>query len=822
MLQTENQTAATDEGLAWRMAADSLTRWALAHMVNRPDAYGKYYVDRDGKPGSCKQEGAIDYGLVHRHFAAEQIVGLYTTSAGDTCRWLAIDLDRHDDDPDDFVEKNDRLARDVFDRLRAMGFHPLLLDSNGKGGRHLFVLLADPEPARVALAFGNWLVREWATYGLAAVPEVFPKQDTITKKDGSVGYGNFVRLLGRHYKKPFYSKVWDGSTWLTGQEAIDHVLGLEGDPVSLVPPESTTCVSPPTGKATTKKAARRPDRSWIKKYEGDLTTLDIAGLFEDAGLRVRDTGGGQFEVECPWAHEHSDGRDGAYILDAKPGEGLFPTYFCHHAHCEGRTIADVLDFFGRKAVDGRCRETFRPGGRPRKVVIDLGDPMAVAKVYHKQQGGTLVHHKDAWWRWDGRKYAVVPEHDMRADLWNWLAGAETTSGKRPGTATVGNVLDALKAHANVPATVEMPAWLDGDGPDPQNVIAFDNGLLDLEAHLRGEVKLVPHTRRWLSANCLPHAFDPKADCPLWLRKLDEWFGGDEERVRALAMFLGYCMTCDTRQHKMAWLIGPPRSGKSTVARVFGGVIGTHNVANPTLTSLGGRFGLAPLVGKLVAIIADGHLGKASDAVAVLERLKSISGGDPQNIDRKNAAELTNEELYTRFIVAVNELPRLPDASAALARRMIIFPFDHSFEGREDFDLTDRLLAEAPGITNWGLRGLLDLRETGRLIQPEAGRAVLRDFERLSSPVRAFVEDCCVLGPGHSVPKDVLRAAWRGYCDDNGHQPGGDSSFGTKLRAIDNRVRATRSRPVSGGGQVHMYAGIDLVSRPPQGLLELPF
>ena len=60
-------------------------------------------------------------------------------------------------------------------------------------------------------------------------PEVFPKQVSIVRKDGSIGYGNFVRLFGRHYKRPHYSKVWDGEAWLGGEAAIEFILNLSGD-----------------------------------------------------------------------------------------------------------------------------------------------------------------------------------------------------------------------------------------------------------------------------------------------------------------------------------------------------------------------------------------------------------------------------------------------------------------------------------------------------------------------------------------------------------------------------------------------------------------
>jgi putative DNA primase/helicase len=211
------------------------------------------------------------------------------------------------------------------------------------------------------------------------------------------------------------------------------------------------------------------------------------------------------------------------------------------------------------------------------------------------------------------------------------------------------------------------------------------------------------------------------------------------------------------------------------------------------------------VGKLAALVGDGHLGRQSDAVGILERLKSVTGGDPQNVDRKNAPELANVVIKARFTVAVNELPRFPDASAALRSRMLVIPFRVSFEGREDVELGDRLLEEIPGVTNWALRGLLDLRESRRFLQPGAGSGLLDEFGRLSSPVRAFLEDRCEFGPDYWVKTADLRAVWQDWCRRHGHEAGSDTAFGAKVQAADPRIGRGRRREA--GALPYVYTGV---------------
>ena len=57
-------------------------------------------------------------------------------------------------------------------------------------------------------------------------------------------------------------------------------------------------------------------------------------------------------------------------------------------------------------------------------------------------------------------------------------------------------------------------------------------------------------------------------------------------------------------------------------------------------------------------------------------------------------------LYARFMLITNEVPRLADASGALASRMLILKLTRSFLGKEDRGLTGRLLAELPSILLW--------------------------------------------------------------------------------------------------------------------------
>ena len=449
--------------------------------------------------------------------------------------------------------------------------------------------------------------------------------------------------------------------------------------------------------------------------------------------------------------------------------------------------------------DGQVRHegvTEPTGGR----AIAANAPLRSARAFLFDQytmGGipTLRHGAGTWYAWDGTHYEELKPDTLRSKVWSWLAGCETeavvtgTDGRKatrrvafePSSRHVTGLIDALKGLCDVPNYdgSQLGVYLGtGEFPVPDRVVPFRNGLLDLDAYLRGEARLIPHTPLWFSLSCLPHEFEPEATCPTWEGCIEDWTVGDPDRQSVLQMWMGLNLTTDMAQHKMLFLLGRGRNGKGTYADVLQQVVGVRNVCNPSFSELGERFALMGFVGKLAAVFGDAHLGSGRASDVIVERIKRITGGDPVDIDRKNLEPLTGVSLTTRFTVLANGLPRLPDASGVIADRMIFLRFLQDYRGREDLGLKERLRAELPGIANWALRGLVLLRERGRLTQPACDAQVAEVMGDHSSPIRAFVEQVCVLGDGAEVEAEVLRERWRAWCEAEGHKPG-------KLRSPDS-------------------------------------
>jgi len=431
----------------------------------------------------------------------------------------------------------------------------------------------------------------------------------------------------------------------------------------------------------------------------------------------------------------------------------------------------------------------------------------------------LRRFRKAWWGFERSGYADIEGEPIRGMIYRHLDHVWTPVRDKEGNATgefrkltprvtdVREVENALVACRTL-VTGDIPQWLDGrERPAVSNVVAFRNGILDTESFRQGDAQLIPPTPLWFSPICCPYDFDPNATSQLWLDTIDQIFDSDAESIALLQEYMGLLLVPDNQYEKLLLLVGRSRSGKGTIIEAVMAMLGKQQIAATTFTKLASRFGLAPLVGKLVAILADAHIARHTDAVAALEVVKNISGNDPQGIDRKGIDELSQVHMQTRFLIACNELPKLPDTAGALKPRLLLLYFPRTFAGKEDQTLKARLRAEAPGIARWALEGLIRLREQGGFTLPATSAQMVEEFERTVSPVKGFMHERCEIDPGHWIDKGQLYEAWGAWCKSRGDEPGNHSQFGQQLLAAEPTIRPARKGPI--GQQFTVYHGIKL-------------
>ncbi|MGN6544491.1 MAG: phage/plasmid primase, P4 family [Aureliella sp.] len=408
-----------------------------------------------------------------------------------------------------------------------------------------------------------------------------------------------------------------------------------------------------------------------------------------------------------------------------------------------------------------------------------------------------------WW-WSKGRYREVPTSEVRAQIVHHL----NKGYSKVGISEVSNTLEQIKAQSILYSSTQPPSWLKPQEWAPEDIVATTNSIVHLPSYVDDKACTIDATPAYFTTCAVDYKFEHRQpDCPRWKQFLSQLWPNDPQSIELLQDWFGYSLTPDTRHQKILMIIGPRRSGKGTIARIIRGVVGEGNVCGPTLASLQTNFGLWPLLGRTLAVISDARLSGRSDQAVITERLLSISGEDAQTVDRKNLEPVTTK-LLTRFMIISNELPRLQDASGALAGRMLILRLTESFYGREDRALTEALQAEKAGILHWAIEGWKRLRERGYFIQPDSSDQLREQLDELSSPIAAFVNERCDLSPSLSVEVPELYNAWKDWCEGAGREPGNVQTFGRDLLALCSQLVVKQHR--MGAHRQRKYEGIGLI------------
>jgi putative DNA primase/helicase len=294
---------------------------------------------------------------------------------------------------------------------------------------------------------------------------------------------------------------------------------------------------------------------------------------------------------------------------------------------------------------------------PPNAPMEVARKLAALDYTHEPTGAPVLRHwRGGWWLWQTSRWTEIEHRAARASAYAFTEHAVYINAKgepnqwAPNRHKIADLLEALAAVCHLPEAVVQPGWIDG-GHDGV-IVACSNGLLDITTRT-----LLDHDPRFFNQTAVPFPYDPAAATPKrWLAFLGELWPSDRDSIAALQEWFGYVVSGRLDLHKILLLVGPTRGGKGAIARVQGALVGRENVAGPTLSSLAGDFGLAPLLGKPLAVISDARLSGRGSQV-VVERLLAISGEDTITVNRKYRDQWTGK-LPSRFMVISNELPQL--------------------------------------------------------------------------------------------------------------------------------------------------------------------
>lgn len=271
----------------WQNYSEQLAEWAMEHLANRRDVWSQYTL-RNGEvrvvmlPIKERRAAGTDMVTItklKRHFGGRvvsHLIGLHSISDHQTAKWFGIDIDLHDEtlaNAGEIAEANLNAALVWAARLRAAGFDPLVFDSNGVGGYHIWVLLDREYPLADVYDYADSVRSDWQQLDLPRKPEIFPPKREVGPDD--LPYT--LRLPGRHHTRKHFTRVRNfdpmiGQEWLEGGEAIEAMLSARPAPLPRIKKRAVKNDPKPAPKPK-KQAAKRKPRVCID-LDGVLASYD--------------------------------------------------------------------------------------------------------------------------------------------------------------------------------------------------------------------------------------------------------------------------------------------------------------------------------------------------------------------------------------------------------------------------------------------------------------------------------------------------------------------------------------------------------------------
>ena len=327
------------------------------------------------------------------------------------------------------------------------------------------------------------------------------------------------------------------------------------------------------------------------------------------------------------------------------------------------------------------------------------------------------------------------------------------------------------------------------------VLGVANGVVDLRS---GE--LCPGQPEDRITRVAAVAFDPEATCPRWERFILDISDDDPDLASFLKRSVGYTLTGVTTEQLFWILYGVGANGKSTLLEtITRHVIPAHSwtMSFPvhTWSEALSEYQRAELVGRRLVIAKESEQEKRLNT----EFVKSLTGTDTINA-RHPYGRPFQFVPAAKFILACNHQPIIRDDTHGMWRRVRLVPFTRTFAVNRTY--SDGLVAEAPGILAWAVRGCLDWQRDG-LQAPDTVMQATNEYQQDSDTLARFIDARCVVSPAARVRAGGLFAAYEQWCD---RERIGEERL--TLRAFGMRVKVAYP-PLPGQRRHVTYTGVGL-------------
>lgn len=325
--------------------------------------------------------------------------------------------------------------------------------------------------------------------------------------------------------------------------------------------------------------------------------------------------------------------------------------------------------------------------RTDKSAVDLADKIAPAEKLKEKDGTNKKARALSKWlnmdlalstqdrklyHYDGIRWQMVEEYELVDKAVAFFDEQDFNYSAR----TIESIIETIK--------IQSPKM----GTQVKELIAFNNGTFN-----RATLEFLPHCREnWLTSY-IPHDYLNQAqDTPHFDKWLEFVSGGKTEKMNAILSALYAILTNRHDWQLFFEITGDGGSGKSVFANIATMLAGDQNTESGRLIDLDEPRGRESFVGKTL-IICPEQSRYGGDGGG----LKSITGGDPVNIDPKHRSKF-KAVIPAVVLIVNNEATRFTERSGGIERRRVIFHFDKVIpENERDPNLMEKIEREIGGV-----------------------------------------------------------------------------------------------------------------------------
>nr|WP_281063551.1 DNA primase family protein [Staphylococcus coagulans] len=257
--------------------------------------------------------------------------------------------------------------------------------------------------------------------------------------------------------------------------------------------------------------------------------------------------------------------------------------------------------------------------------------------------------------------------------------------------------------------------------------------------------------------------------------VDNWINeiacNDHGVAKLLWQVINDSLNGNYTRKKAIFLVGDGNNGKGTFQELISQLIGAENIASLKVNEFDERFKLSVLEGKTAVIGDDVPVGVYIDDSS---NFKSVVTGDPVLVEFKNQP-LYRATFKCTVIQSTNGMPSFKDKTSGTLRRLLIVPFNANFNGQsENFNIKEQYVKNQK-VLEYVLYKAINM-DFNTFEVPEASNDMLEIYKQDNDPVYDFKVNVFDEWTVRKVPKYIVYAFYKEYCDENGHNALSSSKF----------------------------------------------